>query len=127
MSYKKDRDAIYYQVPLKITKQEDGFWRVEAPSLPGCVVDEPTLAQALYEVHEVIAMLLDVNQEKGRPLPEEVKVSRSLPLYASIPVAPDEIEFYNVLPNGDRVPASAAARERLLRGQKPFSRRKSPK
>ena len=95
--------------------------------MQGCVVDDPTLAQALYEVHEVIAMLLDVNQEEGRPLPEEVKVSRTLPLYASIPVFPDEVEFYNVLPNGDRVPASAAARERLARGQKPFSRRKSPK
>ena len=109
---------MYYQVPPKITKQEDGLWRVEAPSLQGCVVDEPTLAQALYEVHEVIAMLLDVNQEEGRPLPEEVKVSRSLPLYASIPVAPDEIEFYSVLPNRDRVPASAAAREKSGQGGK---------
>ena len=127
VGYKKDGDAMYYQVPLKITKQEDGLWRVEAPSLQGCVVDAPTLAEGLSQIYEGIAMMLDLEREKGRPLPEAVKVSRTLPLYASIPIFPDEVEFYNVLPNGDRVPASAAARERLARGQKPFSRRKSPK
>lgn len=127
MSDKKDGDAMYYQVPLKITKQEDGLWRVEAPSLQGCFVDAPTLAEGLSQIYEGIAMILDLEQEKGRPLPQEVKVSRALPLDASIPVFPDEVEFYNVLPNGDRVAASAAARERLAKGQKPFSRRKSPK
>lgn len=104
---------MYYQVPLKISKQEDDLWRVEAPSLQGCFVDEPTLAEALYEIHEVIAMFLDLDQEESHPLPEEVKVSNNLPLYASIVVAPDEIEFYRVLPDGTRVPASAAAREKV--------------
>ena len=116
---------MYYQVPLKISKQEDGLWRVEAPSLPGCFVDEPILAEALYEIHEVIAMFLDLNQEESYPLPEEVKVSENLPLYASIPVIPDEIEFYNVLPTGERVPASAAARQRMAKIEPRFGRRKS--
>ena len=87
---------MYYQVPLKISKQEDGLWRVEAPDLQGCFVDEPTLAGALYEIHEVIAMFLDLNQEEGHPLPEEVKVSDTLPLTVSIPVAPSEIKFRRV-------------------------------
>lgn len=115
---------MYYQVPLKISKQEDGLWRVEAPSFQGCFVDEPTLAKALYEIHEVIAMFLDLDNEEGHPLPEEVKVSETLPLYASIPVFPDEIAFYKVLPSGERVPASAAARQRVARGEPRFGRRK---
>jgi len=85
---------------------------VEAPSLQGCIVEAPTLAEALYEVHEVIAMLLDLDQREGRPLPEDIEKSSRLPLYASIPVAPDEIEFYRVLPDGTYVPASRAAREK---------------
>ena len=60
-------------------------------------------------------MFLHLNQEEGHPLPEEVRVSEALPLYASIPVTPDEIEFYNVLPTGERVPASAAAKEQMAR------------
>ena len=118
VSYQKDGDAMYYQVPLKVTKQEDGLWRVEAPSLPGCFVDEPTLAEALYQMHEVVAMFLDLNQEERCPLPDEVKVCRTLPLYATIPVAPDEIEFHRVLPNGDRVAASSGARGKNQRRRK---------
>ena len=110
-----DGNTMYYQVPLKINKQEDGLWRIEAPSLPGCFVDEPTLAEALYQIHEVVAMFVDLNREEGHPLSHEVKVSRTLPLYASIPVAPDEVEFYRVLPNGDRVPSSAGARGKSQR------------
>ena len=95
--------------------------------MPGCFVDAPTLAEGLPQIYEGIAMMLDLEREEGHPLPEAVKASRTLPLYASIPVFPDEVEFYNVLPNGDRVPASPAARERLARGQKLFGDRKSPK
>ena len=109
---------MYYQVPLKITKQENGLWRIEAPSLPGCFVDETTLADALYQMHEVVAMFIDLIQEERRPLPEEVTVSRTLPLYATIPVAPDEIEFSRVLPSGDRVPASAGIRQKSHRRRK---------
>jgi predicted RNase H-like HicB family nuclease len=107
---------MYYQVPLKIDKQEDGLWRVEAPSLQGCFVDAPTLADALHQIHEVIAMCLDLDQEEGRPLPPDVQMGETLPLRAVISVIPDEIEFYRVLPDGHRVPASAAAREKAAKG-----------
>ena len=109
---------MYYQVPVKITKQEDGLWRIEAPDFPGCFVDEPTLAEALYQMQEVAAMFLDLIQEEGQPLPQEVKASGTVPLYTTIPVAPDEIEFYKVLPNRQRVPASAAAAEKGHRSRK---------
>ena len=115
MGYPTNGDTMYYQVPLKIHKQEDGLWRIEAPNLPGCFVDEPTLAEALYQIHEVVAMFVDLNREEGHPLSHEIKVTRTLPLYATIPVAPDEVEFYRVLPNGERVPASAGARGKSQR------------
>jgi len=114
----------YYQVPLEISKQEDGLWRVEAPSLQGCFVDEPTLAEALYQIHEVIAMLIDILQEEGRPLPPEVQVRETLPLLATIPVALEEIEFCRVAPEGKHVPASAAALAKKQQSRAQSARRK---
>ncbi|MSQ07277.1 MAG: type II toxin-antitoxin system HicB family antitoxin [Dehalococcoidia bacterium] len=115
---------MYYQVPVKIDKQEDGLWRVEAPSLQGCFVDAPTLADALRQIQEVIAMCLDIDEEEGRPLPPDVQMGEALPMSAVISVIPDEIEFYRVLPNGQRVTASAAAREKAAKGGSKQGRKK---
>lgn len=93
---------MYYQVPLKISKQEDGLWRVESPHLKGCWVDAATLEQALGEIHEVIAMVVDVYQEKGWPLPEEVQTTEALPLTAVIPVAVSEHKFRRVADRAHR-------------------------
>ena len=86
----------YYQVPLEISKQEDGLWRVEAPSLQGCWVDADTLEEGLSDVQEVIAMTIDIYQEKEWALPEEVLSSDTLPLKAFVPVAINEHKFRRV-------------------------------
>jgi predicted RNase H-like HicB family nuclease len=77
---------MYYQVPLEISKQEDGLWRVSAPCLRGCWVDTPTLEDGITEVQEVIRMTIDVYREYGWELPAEVTKHKHLPLHASIPV-----------------------------------------
>ncbi len=113
---------MQYQVPLEISKQGDGLWRVKVPSLPGCFVDEPMLADALYEIHEVIAMFIDIHQEEGRPLPDEINGSTTLPIQATIQLAPDEIAFDRILPDGDRVPASTAKNGKRQKGNKRLDR-----
>ena len=85
-------------------------------------MDEPMLADALYEIHEVIAMFIDIHQEEGRPLPDEIKGSTTLPIQATIPVSPAEIAFDRVLPNGDRVPASAGKSGKRRKGNKRLDR-----
>ncbi|MSQ15905.1 MAG: type II toxin-antitoxin system HicB family antitoxin [Dehalococcoidia bacterium] len=87
---------MYHQVPFEISKQEDGLWRVEAPGLQGCWVDEPTLAEAISEIQEVIAMMIDIYEEKGSPLPQEISTKADLPLKATIPVAVTEHKFRRV-------------------------------
>lgn len=87
---------MYYQVPLEISKQEDGLWRVDAPSLQGCWVDAPTLQEGLSEIQIVIAMFLDTYKEDGRPLPKEVSVLDQLPLKAELPVFIEEHKFRRV-------------------------------
>ena len=46
---------MHYQVPIEISRQEDGLWRVSAPHLQGCWVDAQTLEEA-------IAMAIDIDK-----------------------------------------------------------------
>ena len=84
---------MYYNVPVTISKQEDGLWRVEAPSLPGCFVDDEKLEQALADIHEGVAMFLDVLQQEGTPPPADIVPCDTLPLALTVLVAPSEHSF----------------------------------
>ena len=81
---------MYYQVPVEVGQQGDGLWRAEAPHLKGCWVDAPTMEEAITEINEVIAMVLDVYRERSWSLPEEVIATPAPPLHATIPVASGE-------------------------------------
>src|SRR5438309_10218940 len=61
-----------YEVPVQVSKQEDGLWWVEAPSLRGCFVDAPTLYEAIRDIQGGIAMFLDLYEEEKKPIPPEV-------------------------------------------------------
>lgn len=103
---------MYYNVPVEISKQEDGLWRVEAPGLQGCFVDAETLERALAEIHEVIAMMLDIRQEEGLPLPGDIVPGDALPIATTVPVCPSEHHFR-------RFPLRSA---KARRSNKPFVR-----
>lgn len=75
-----------YQAQVSIGRQEDGLWRVEVPDLQGCWVDAPTLAQALSEIQEVIAMVIDYSTDQGWPLPSSVTPLTTEPTTAYLPV-----------------------------------------
>src|SRR5205823_5398307 len=82
-----------YQVEVQIGKQEDGLWRVEVPGLHGCWVDAPTLAQAIAEIQEVIAMVVDDSNEQGWQLPGSVTALETKPERAVLPVLLSEHRF----------------------------------
>ncbi|MBM3926525.1 MAG: type II toxin-antitoxin system HicB family antitoxin [SAR202 cluster bacterium] len=75
---------MFYQVPLEISKQEDGLWRVSVPGLRGCWVDTKTLEDGISEIQECILMFIDIYQEEGRELPAGITKQNHLPLRASI-------------------------------------------
>ncbi|HLE81267.1 MAG TPA: type II toxin-antitoxin system HicB family antitoxin [Dehalococcoidia bacterium] len=102
---------MYYNVPVQIGKQEDGLWRVEAPDLQGCFVDAPTLEQALAEIHEVIAMMLDIYAEDGRPLPPKVTASDKLPLTTTVPVVLSEHKFRRFPAGAGKASAESGKRQ----------------
>jgi predicted RNase H-like HicB family nuclease len=53
---------------------EDGYLVAEVPSLPGCVSQGKTRAEALVNIEEAISLYLEVLQDRGEPIPAEVEV-----------------------------------------------------
>ena len=46
---------------------------VECPSIPGCVSQGKTKAQAIKNIEEAIALCLEVRAERGLPLTSETR------------------------------------------------------
>ncbi|MFV1967961.1 MAG: type II toxin-antitoxin system HicB family antitoxin [Pirellulaceae bacterium] len=56
---------------VAMDRDEDGVWVVECPSIPGCVSQGPTKAEALQNIQDAIRGCLDVRAERGMPLTVE--------------------------------------------------------
>ena len=50
---------------------EDGFWVVECPSLPGCLSQGATKAEALENIGEAINLYIDSLRDDGLPVPQD--------------------------------------------------------
>ena len=55
-----------------IEQDEDGIFVVEVPSLPGCVSQGETRAEALENVREAIAVYLESLEAHGEPVPPPI-------------------------------------------------------
>lgn len=58
---------------VTLDRDEDGIWVVECPSIPGCVSQGKTKAEALHNIREAIQLCLEVRAERGLPLTVETK------------------------------------------------------
>ena len=79
-----------YNVEAAISRQSDGLWRAEVPGMAGCFVDAASLNQALSELSEVAATILDLRLEDGAALPRSVTPATASKLSARIPVSVEE-------------------------------------
>ncbi len=59
------------KLSVTVNRDEDGVWVVECPSIPGCVSQGKTKAEALKNIKEAIALCLEVRAERGLPLTVE--------------------------------------------------------
>jgi predicted RNase H-like HicB family nuclease len=50
---------------------DDGYMVAEVPSLPGCISQGSTRAEALANIQEAIALHVEVLQERGEPIPDD--------------------------------------------------------
>ena len=51
---------------------EDGYFVVEVPSLPGCITQGRTRKEALANIEEAIALYIEVLQDRGEPIPNDM-------------------------------------------------------
>ena len=58
---------------VTIDRDENGFWIVECPSIPGCVSQGATKDEALVNIREAIALCIEVRAEQGLPLTVETQ------------------------------------------------------
>lgn len=50
---------------------EDGYFVVEVPSLPDCISQGKTRAEAIANIEEAIALYVEVLQNRGETVPED--------------------------------------------------------
>ncbi len=53
---------------VTVDRDEDGFFVVECPAIPGCVSQGKTEAEALENIKDAIRQCLEVRAERGMPL-----------------------------------------------------------
>jgi predicted RNase H-like HicB family nuclease len=56
-----------------IEQDEDGFFVAEVPSLPGCISQGSTRAEALSNIHEAIEGYLESLQAHDEPIPPPIE------------------------------------------------------
>jgi len=62
-----------WKVKVEIKPWPDGGYIARAPSLQGCWVVAPTVAEAVRDIYEVIEMSITSRIERCVPLPEALK------------------------------------------------------
>jgi antitoxin HicB len=60
---------VYYKLPLIFEPQPEGGYTVTSPLLPELLTEGDTVADALDNVRDALAAVLEIYQEQGRSLP----------------------------------------------------------
>ena len=63
-----------YKIPLLFTPQVEGGYTVTSPLLPELVTEGDSLNEALENVKDAFAAVLELYQKMGRSLPENTQI-----------------------------------------------------
>jgi len=69
------------KLPVTMYRDEDGWYVVECPVIPGCLSQGQSEAQALANIREAAQLCLEVRRELGLPLTIESR-EVEVPVYA---------------------------------------------
>ena len=61
-----------YKVPLCLEPQPEGGYTVTSPLLPELVTEGDTLEEAMENVRDALKAVIEIYDERGRPLPENL-------------------------------------------------------
>ena len=60
------------KIPLVLEPQPDGGYTVTSPLLPELITEGDTLAEALANVEDAFGAVVEIYQDRGRPLPSSL-------------------------------------------------------
>jgi antitoxin HicB len=66
--------AMQYKVPLILTPQPEGGYTVTSPLLPELVTEGDTVDEALSNVKDALAAVIEAYEDLGRTLPQNTQV-----------------------------------------------------
>jgi antitoxin HicB len=70
-----------YKIPLVLTPQPEGGYTVTSPLLPELVTEGDTAEEALDNVRDALAAVVEIYEDLGRPFPASSRVlDLNLPL-----------------------------------------------
>lgn len=72
---------MIYKLPLVLAPQPEGGFTVTSPVLPELVTEGDTVKEALANVQDALAAVIEIYQDLGRPLPVGVQVPETSPLW----------------------------------------------
>ena len=60
------------KVPLLLEPQSEGGYTVTSPLLPELITEGDTMAEALANVEDAFSAVVEIYQDRGRPLPSSL-------------------------------------------------------
>jgi antitoxin HicB len=66
---------MQYKIPLILTPQPEGGYTVTSPLLPELVTEGDTVDEALANVKDALAAVIETYDELGRSLPQNARIS----------------------------------------------------
>jgi antitoxin HicB len=63
-----------YKIPLVLTPQSEGGYTVTSPVLPELLTEGDTFDEALANVRDALAAVIELYDDLGRPLPVNAQV-----------------------------------------------------
>ena len=78
------------KIPLVLDPQPEGGYTVTSPLLPELITEGDTIAECLVNVEDSFAVVLEIYEDEGRPLPTGIYVDDaggpvSVEAFVSIP------------------------------------------
>lgn len=64
-----------YKIPLIVTPQPEGSYTITSPLLPELITEGDSLDEALENVKDALAAVIELYQDMGRSLPENTQIS----------------------------------------------------
>lgn len=77
---------MFYKVPLVLTPQPEGGYTVTSPLLPELVTEGDTLDEALANVKDALAAVIETYQDLGWSLPQNAQIpDANSPMWFRLP------------------------------------------